>query len=123
MKSDELEFRTKAFALRIVKFVGSLPKTKEADVLGYQLLRSGTSIGANYREARCAESTNDFIHKLGVIEKEANESRYWIELIDESDIGSPAERRALLREASQLLAIFIASGRTAKSNRRSRKSA
>ena len=65
----ELERRTKVFALRIVRFVGSLPKTKVAEVLGFQLLRSGTSIGANYREANRAESRSDFIHKIGVTER------------------------------------------------------
>ena len=78
---NELESRTKAFALHIIKFVSNLPKNKTTDVLGYQLLKSGTSIGANYREARRAESTDDFIHKIAIVEKEANESKYWLELL------------------------------------------
>ena len=69
MDRNELEGRTKGFALRVVRFVGALPKNRVADVLGYQLLRSGTSIGANYREANRAESRNDFIHKIGIAEK------------------------------------------------------
>ena len=78
MDSQELEKRTKEFALRVMRFVGSLPKNKVTDVLGYQLLKSATSIGANYREANRAESHNDFIHKVGIVEKEAVESQYWL---------------------------------------------
>jgi four helix bundle protein len=74
MDKVELERRTKEFALRIIKFVAALPKNKIADVLGYQLLKAGTSIGANYREANRAESRKDFIHKIGIVEKEASET-------------------------------------------------
>lgn len=76
MDKQELERRTKGFALKVVAFVGSLPKNKVTDVLGYQLLKAGTSIGANYREANRAESHDDFIHKIGIVEKEASESQY-----------------------------------------------
>lgn len=116
-KEKDLEARTKVFALRVIRFVGVLPKNKANDVLSYQLLKSGTSIGANYREARRAESTDDFIHKIGLVEKETNETKYWIELFDEADIGDPGDRKSLLDEATQLLAIFTRSGRTAKANR------
>jgi four helix bundle protein len=112
-----LEKRTKAFALQVITFVGILPKSKTTDVLGYQLLKSGTSIGANYREARSAESIDDFIHKIAIVTKEANESKYWLELFDEADIGDAQQRLLLLQEASELLAIFTSSGKTAKSNR------
>jgi four helix bundle protein len=97
--------------------VSGLPKSKVTDVLGYQLLKSGTSIGANYREANRAESHNDFIHKIGVVEKEASETQYWLELFEEAYIGGPNERRWLLQESGELLAIFTASGRTAKARR------
>lgn len=117
MDKRELEKRTKAFALRVVRFVSGLPKSKVTDVLGYQLLKSGTSIGANYREANRAESHNDFIHKIGVVEKEASETQYWLELFEEASIGDPNERRWLLQESGELLAIFTASGRTAKARR------
>jgi four helix bundle protein len=119
---NELESRTKAFALNIIKFVSNLPKNKITDVLGYQLLKSGTSIGANYREARRAESPDDFIHKIAIVEKEANETKYWLELFDEANIGDAAERASLLRETSELLAIFTSSGKTAKANRTRRAS-
>jgi len=115
MDKYELENRTKTFALRIVHFVSDLPKGKVADVLGYQLLKSGTSIGANYREANRAESRKEFIHKRTIVEKEAAETQYWLELLREIPIGNPAELNWLLQECSELLAIFTASGRTAKS--------
>ena len=111
----ELERRTKVFALRIVRFVGSLPKTKVAEVLGFQLLRSGTSIGANYREANRAESRSDFIHKIGVTEKEAAETQYWLEIFEELGIGQPEDRSWLLHESGELVAIFTSIGKTSKS--------
>jgi four helix bundle protein len=113
----ELERRTKEFALRVVRFVSDLPKSKMTDVLGYQLLKSGTSIGANYREANRAESRNDFIHKIAIVEKEAAEAQYWLELFEDSKVGDPAERRWLLQECGELLAIFTSSGKTAKAGR------
>jgi len=117
MEKNELEKRTKVFALRIIQFVANLPRNKITDVLGYQLLKSGTSIGANYREARRAESLDDFIHKIGVIEKETNESKYWLELFDEVKVGDSDECTSPLKECAELLAIFTSSGRTAKTNR------
>ena len=94
-----------------------MPKSNVSSVLGYQLLKSGTSIGANYREANRSESRNDFIHKMAIVEKEAAESAYWLELVEESDIGDPSERRWLLKECGELLAIFTAAGKTAKSRK------
>ena len=117
MDRQELEKRTKEFALRVMRFVGKLPKNKSTDVVGYQLLKSATSIGANYREANRAESHNDFIHKVGIVEKEAVESQYWLELVDEADIGDKDERARLMRESSELVAIFTAMGKTAKLRR------
>jgi four helix bundle protein len=117
MDSKELERRTKHFALRVVRFVAALPRNKVADVIGYQLVKAGTSIGANYREANRAESRADFIHKVGIVEKEAAETQYWLELCDDAEIGEPAERRWLLGESGELLAIFSSSGRTAKQRR------
>jgi four helix bundle protein len=86
-------------------------------VLGYQFLKAGTSVGANYREANRAESRNDFIHKIAIVEKESSESEYWLELFDESNIGELNERRWLLGEARELLAIFTSVGRTSKRSR------
>jgi four helix bundle protein len=117
MDKRNLEQRTKSFALRTIEFVGKLPKSKTADVLTYQLLKSTTSIGANYREANRAESHNDFIHKIGIVEKEASESEYWLELLQEAHIGDAAENGDLLRECRELIAIFTAIGKTAKARR------
>ena len=122
MDKGELERRTKAFAVRVIRFVGNVPINKVTDALGYQLLKSGTAIGANYREANRAESHKDFIHKIGIVEKEASETQYWLELLDESDFGSPIDRQWLLRESSELLAIFTTIGKTAKTNLRNSKS-
>lgn len=116
-RSIELERRTKIFALRVIRFVSALPRNRTADVLGPQLLKSGTSVGANYREANRAESRSDFIHKIGVVEKEAAESQYWLELFEEAQIGDQNNRRWLLKEATELLAIFTTIGKNAKSRR------
>jgi four helix bundle protein len=117
MDKVELERRTKDFALNIVQFVTSLPKNKVADALGYQVLKSGTSVGANYREANRAESHDDFIHKIGIVEKEASESEYWLELLEKSHIGDAEDIGKLLRECRELIAIFTAIGKTAKARR------
>jgi four helix bundle protein len=118
MDRSELEKATKEFALGIVRFVSDLPKTRAADVMGYQLLKSGTSIGANYREAGRAESRADFIHKMAVVEKETSETQYWLELCRDAPLGPPNEVAALYDKATQLLAIFTASSKTAKKNKK-----
>ncbi len=84
MLADEMKKRTKAFALRVVRLVEVLPATRTADVIGKQLLRCGTSVGANYRAACRARSQADFISKMGIVEEEADETIYWIELLVES---------------------------------------
>jgi len=117
MDKKELEARTKEFALRVIRFVSNLPRNKVTDVLGYQLLKSGTSIGANHREANRAESRNDFIHKVAIVEKEAAETQYWLELFEDASVGDSAERDWLVKECGELLAIFTASGKTAKEHR------
>ncbi len=114
---QELEARTKRFALSVIHAVGGLPKTRATDVIGYQLLKSGTSIGANYREANRAQSHDDFIHKIAICEKEAAETEYWLEILGESGIATAVVTDDLICEARELLAIFVASGRTAKSRR------
>lgn len=117
MDKVELEKRTKQFALRIIKFAATLPVGKIGDVIRYQLVKAGTSVGANYREANRAESRNDFIHKIGIVEKEASESQYWLEICDEAKLGDYQQRLWLLQESGELLAIFTSSGRTAKAAR------
>ena len=87
MDKRKLEERTKKFALEVIRFVADLPKNKITDVLGYQLLKCGTSTGANYRETYRAQSRKDFINKIAVIEKEASETQYWLELFDALQMG------------------------------------
>ncbi len=110
----DLERRTKQFSLTIIKFVSFLPRTREADVLARQLLRSATSIGANYREANRGVSRADFANKIGTVQKEAAETRYWIELLLESEIGKRSTTAELLKESSELLAIFTSIGKRLK---------
>jgi four helix bundle protein len=100
---QELEFRdrTKQVALRVIKVIEALPSTKSADVIGRQLLRSGTSVGANYRAACRARSRADMISKLAIVEEEADESIYWIELLVEAGILSANRLSGLLEEFSQ----------------------
>ncbi len=117
MNSQELEQRTKVFALGILKFLKTFKRDKAGDVLAFQLVKSATSIGANYREACRASTHNDFIHKISIVEKEAAETKYWLELCVEGEIGNLDQAKAMLDESSQLLAIFTASGRSAKANR------
>jgi four helix bundle protein len=109
----DLEPRTKRFALAVIDFVSSLPRSREADVLARQLLRSATSIGANYREANRAVSRPDFANKIGTIQKEAAETQYWIELLIESGIAK-STTADLHKEATELVAIFTAIGRKLK---------
>lgn len=90
MTQDEMKKRTGQFALRVIRLVESLPNNKVCNVLGHQLLRSATSVGANYRAACRARSTAEFIAKLGIVEEEGDESRYWIELLIESDQIKPS---------------------------------
>ncbi len=117
MDKIELEKRTKAFALRIMNYVARLPKSKVSNTLGTQLLRSGTSLGANYREANRAQSRSDFIHKIALVEKEAAETQYWLELFEDAKIGDPRDRQWLLQESDALLAIFTSIGKTTKARR------
>ena len=110
----ELEGRTKRFAVGIIKVVRTFPKAVDGMEVGRQLLRAGTSIGANYREANRAESKDDFIHKVGLAEKEASETNYWLEICLDAALGAPQQIGPLLNESSELLAILTTIGRKAK---------
>ena len=110
----DLEIRTKRFALSVIKLVNSLPRTMAADVLIRQLLRSVTSIGANYREANRGVSRADFANKIGMVHKEAAETQYWLELLIESGIARNEAASQELQEATELLAIFTTIGRKLK---------
>jgi four helix bundle protein len=109
--------RTKKFALRILKLFRSLPRNAEAQVLGKQLLRSGTSIGANYRAAGRARSKAEFIAKIGVVVEEADETVFWLELLHDGEIVKPDRLHELMREANELTAIFAAAHETARNQR------
>ena len=114
MDKFELEKRTKRFALEIIYFAATLPRSKTGSIIEYQLVKAGTSVGANYREANRAESRADFVHKIAIVEKESSESRYWLEICDEAKFGDAVKRSWLLRESGELLAIFTSIGRTTK---------
>src|SRR2546422_5736302 len=115
---EQMRARTKQFAIRVVRLFRALPKTREAMVMGNQLLRSGTSVAANYRAACRARSRAEFLSKLGVVEEEADESVFWLELLTDANLVRRERLRDLVSEARQITAIFVASRRTVKSNNR-----
>ena len=120
MEQKDLKKRAKEFAFRAISLVEALPKAKTADVLGRQLLRSGTSVGANYRSAYRAKSPPDFIAKMGIVEEEADESIYWMELLLESGLIHKDEIDDLLQEADEIVAITVSSIKTARTRKKSR---
>src|SRR5882762_10026620 len=115
MTEIELKYRTKAFALRVIKLASSLSKDFAGRRLGDQLLRSACSVAANYRAACRARSKADFISKLGIAEEEADESAFWMEMLIESGLVPGRRLDELRREAGELTAIIVASGKTASS--------
>jgi len=117
MNREELKRRTKEFALRIIKLVDAIPHTPAARVIGNQVLRSGTSVGASYRAACRAKSRSDFVYKINIVEEEVDESAFWLELIIESELMPKIKIDSLLNEANELTAIFAKSGKTAKSRK------
>ncbi|HLE32943.1 MAG TPA: four helix bundle protein [Bacteroidota bacterium] len=117
MDSNDLKKRTKRFALDVIELVSEVPSNRASDILCRQLLRSATSVGANYRSACRARSKADFISKITIVEEEADESLYWLELLTESGIERYESIVPLIREADELTAIFTAAGKTAKGKR------
>jgi len=115
MHQQELRLRTKQYAIRIVKLCGAMPKSYDARILGAQLLRSGTSVGANYRAVCRARTKKEFIAKLRIVLEEADESQFWLEILAETELLKPVKLSALLQESSELVAIFTASLNTARS--------
>jgi four helix bundle protein len=115
MKNDDLKERTKVFALRVIRMSEALPKTAVGDVLGRQVLRSGTSVASNYRSACRVRSRADFVAKMAIVEEEADETAFWLELITESGLLKPNLTKELHAEAGELTAIAVASIRTARS--------
>jgi four helix bundle protein len=120
MNNENLKSRTKQFALRVIKLVESLPRDTVSSVIGRQLLRAGTSVGANYRAACRSKSAADFIAKMGTVEEEADESAYWMELLVEADKISLTKISALLQEANELTAIAVSSINTARKSSKRR---
>ena len=118
MNEEELKRRTKQFGLRIIRLVESLSNTSTARTIGNQLLRSGMSVGANYRAACRGKSKADFIAKAGISLEEADECLYWMELLQESGIVQGEILTELVKEADELVAIFTASIKTARANLR-----
>ena len=118
MNKQELLDRTRRFALRVVRLVESLPRGRTTEVIGRQLLRSGTSVGANYRAACRAKSIADFIAKMAIVEEEADESLYWMELLVEAKIVRTGKLEPLQEEANELIAITVASIRTARKRKK-----
>ncbi len=114
MTKEELKKRTKQFGLRIIRLTDSLPRTRSADVIGKQLVRCGTSVGANYRSSCRAKSTADFVAKMTIVEEEADEVGYWLELLVESQTIPEHLVAALQKEADEIVSIIVASIRTAK---------
>ncbi len=114
MDPDELRTRTRAFALRVIRLAESLPDTPTARVIRNQMLRCGSSVGANYRAACRAKSKPDFVSKMGTVEEEADETIYWMELLIDTGIVKRNRVADLMSEADQILSIVIASIKTAK---------
>jgi len=112
--SWDLKKRTKAFALRVIALVESLPRSRTANVIGSQLLRSGTSVGANYRSACRGRSTAEFISKMGIVEEEADESLFWMELLVESGIVKTSKLKPLMEETNEIIAITVSSIKTSR---------
>jgi len=117
-RSEQLKKRTKEFALRVIRLFKAIPRGEEARIIGRQVLRSGTSIGANYRAACRARTSKEFVAKIRIVVEEADETVYWLELLVEAAIIVKGRLESLYKEANELLAIFAASQRTAESRSR-----
>ena len=114
MDSEELKARTRDFGIRVIRLVETLPKSQPSGVMGRQLLRSGTSVGANYRSACRARSRPDFISKVGIAIEEADESLYWMEVLIQAGITDQNPLAPLMQEGNELIAILTASVKTAR---------
>jgi four helix bundle protein len=117
MNTEAFKKRTKAYALRVIKLVDSLPNTRAGRVVGDQLLRAGTSVGANYRAAARGRSRADFIAKMGIVEEECDESLYGMELLIEDGLVDEERLDDLMAEGEEILAMTVSSIRTARANR------
>jgi four helix bundle protein len=114
LDSEELKRRTRAFAVQVIDLVERMEKSKMVDVAGYQLIRSATSVAANYRAVCRSRSKADFVNKLGIVEEEADETHFWLEMLVDCKKVKLPEVKTILNEAEQLTKIFAASRITAK---------
>jgi four helix bundle protein len=118
MTPNEMKARTKAYANRVVKLCSALPNNWVARTLGTQLLRSGTSVGANYRAVCRAKSTADFINKLRIVEEETDESVFWMELLVENGLVKPGRLESLLKEGDEIVSIVVSAAKTTRASNR-----
>ena len=123
MDAEELKSRTRQFGLRVIKLIDALPSSRTSSVIGRQLLRSGTSVGANYRSACRARSKPDFISKLGVAIEEADESLYWMEMLVDAKMIPADKLNPLMKEAHDIVAILTASAKTARTRLKAKRPA
>ena len=120
MTEKELKLRTRRFAIDILNFVDKLPNRRSGNIIGNQLGRSASSVASNYRAACRARSHAEFISKIGIVEEEADESTFWLDIISETENSTVELTRPLLNEARELTAIFTATSKTAKQNKASK---
>lgn len=120
-RADAFKQRTRDYAVRILRLVEAMPATRTGDILGRQLVCSATSVGANYRAACRARSRKDFLNKLGIVEEELDECLYWLDLIEVTKAMNGSRLEGLKKEADELLAMTVASIRTARANAKSEK--
>ena len=118
MNEQEMKQRTKTFALRILDLADALPRTRSGNVIAGQIVRSGTSVAANYRALCRAKSRADFVNKTSIVEEEADESCFWLELLIDRGLLAPRRVQPLLKDANELTAIFVASRKTAGARQR-----
>ncbi len=118
MNKEEFKRRTKRFALEVTRLTGELPRGRVTEVIGRQLLKAGTSVGANYRAACRGKSPADFAAKMGIVEEEADETAYWLELLVKSGIATLERVGLLLKEADELTRLSVASIKTARETQR-----
>jgi four helix bundle protein len=119
MTTEEMRERTKQFTLRVMKVVSALPDNTQGRIISHQLMKSGSSVGANYRAVCRARTRRDFINKLGVVIEEADESAFWLEVTGEGNVLDPRQLAPLLQEANEIVAILTAALKTARKNNRS----
>jgi four helix bundle protein len=116
IKADFLQVRTRKFALAVIRLCDSLPKGRTADVIAKQLIRCGSSVGANYRAACRGRSKPDFVSKLGIVLEEIDESVYWLDLLVEANLVTKERGEAAIQEAEEIVAMVVASLKTAKAS-------